>query len=62
MAHGTAYSPPFESDEELFDLVQRLDDVARVRARILYKAGYRTASQVKKEDPYTLNQKIGLGN
>ena len=47
--------------EELFDLVQRLDDVARVRARILYRAGYRTASQVKKEEPYTLNQKTGLG-
>ena len=47
--------------EELFDLVQRLDNVARVRARILYKAGYRTASQVKKEDPYTLNKKTGLG-
>ncbi|KKN15377.1 hypothetical protein LCGC14_0986730 [marine sediment metagenome] len=47
--------------EELSDLVQRLDDVARVRARILYKAGYRTASQVKKEDPYTLNKKTGLG-
>ncbi len=47
--------------EELFDLVQRLDNVARVRARILYKAGYRTASQVKKEDPYTLDKKTGLG-
>jgi len=47
--------------EELFDLVQRLDDVARVRARILYKAGYRTTSQVKKEDPYTLHNKTGLG-
>lgn len=47
--------------EELFDLVLRLNDVARVRARILYKAGYHTASQVKKESPYILNQKTGLG-
>ncbi|MFX1426686.1 MAG: hypothetical protein ACFFBE_09560, partial [Promethearchaeota archaeon] len=47
--------------EELFDLVLRLDNVARVRARILYNAGYHTASQVKKENPYTLNQKTGLG-
>ncbi|MFX1480965.1 MAG: hypothetical protein ACFFCI_23015, partial [Promethearchaeota archaeon] len=47
--------------EELFDLVLRLDNVARVRARILYDAGYHTASQVKKEDPYFLNQKTRLG-
>lgn len=47
--------------EELFDLVLRLNDVARVRARILYNAGYHTASQVKKESPYVLNQKTGLG-
>jgi helicase len=47
--------------EELFDLVLRLNDVARVRARILYKAGYHTASQVKKESSYILNQKTGLG-
>ncbi|NVM34409.1 MAG: DEAD/DEAH box helicase [Candidatus Lokiarchaeota archaeon] len=47
--------------EELFDLVLRLNDVARVRARILYNAGYHTASQVKKENPYVLNQKTGLG-
>lgn len=47
--------------EELFDLVLRLTDVARVRARILYNAGYHTASQVKKESPYILNQKTGLG-
>ncbi|MFX1377902.1 MAG: DEAD/DEAH box helicase [Promethearchaeota archaeon] len=47
--------------EELFDLVLRLGDVARVRARILYKAGYHTASQLKKENPYVLNQKTGLG-
>lgn len=47
--------------EELFDLVLRLDNVARVRARILYNAGYHTASQVKKENSYTLNQKTGLG-
>jgi hypothetical protein len=47
--------------EELFDLVLRLDDVARVRARILYNAGYHTTSQVKKESPYVLNKKTGLG-
>ncbi|MFW9878312.1 MAG: hypothetical protein ACFFG0_34960, partial [Candidatus Thorarchaeota archaeon] len=47
--------------EELFDLVLRLDDVARVRARILYKAGYHTASQVKRERHYVLNKKTGLG-
>jgi len=47
--------------EELFDLVLRLNDVARVRARILYNAGYHTATQVKKESPYVLNQKTGLG-
>ena len=47
--------------EELFDLVLRLNDVARVRARILYSAGYHTASQVKKENPYMLNRKTGLG-
>ncbi len=47
--------------EELFDLVQRLHDVARVRARILYNAGYHTASQVKTEKAYNLNQKTGLG-
>jgi helicase len=47
--------------EELFDLVLRLNDVARIRARILYDAGYHTASKVKKENPYMLNQKTGLG-
>ena len=47
--------------EELFDLVLRLNDVARVRARILYRAGYHIASQVKRESPYILNQKTGLG-
>ena len=47
--------------EELFDLVLRLNNVARVRARILYNNGYHTASQVKKEKPYVLNQKTGLG-
>lgn len=47
--------------EELFDLVLRLNDVARVRARILYNAGYHISSQVKKENPYMLNQKTGLG-
>jgi hypothetical protein len=47
--------------EELFDLVLRLNDVGRVRARILFDAGYHTASQVKKEKHYLLNQKTGLG-
>jgi len=47
--------------EELFDLVLRLNDVARVRARVLYNAGYHTASQVKRESPYVLNKKTGLG-
>ena len=47
--------------EELFDLVLRLQDVARVRARILYSAGYHTSTQVKKETPYNLNKKTGLG-
>jgi len=47
--------------EELFDLVVRLNNVARVRARILYNAGYHTATQVKKENPYVLNRKTGLG-
>ncbi|MHA2036250.1 MAG: DEAD/DEAH box helicase [Promethearchaeota archaeon] len=47
--------------EELFDLVLRLNDVARVRARVLYNAGYHTTSQVKKENPYIIHQKTGLG-
>jgi len=47
--------------EELFDLVVRLDNVGRVRARILYKSGYHTSVQVAKESPYLLNRKTGLG-
>jgi len=47
--------------EELFDLVLRLDNVARVRARILHNAGFHTATQVKKQNPYVLNRKTGLG-
>jgi replicative superfamily II helicase len=47
--------------EELFDLVLRLDNVARMRARILFNAGYHTATKVKKENPYILNRKTGLG-
>ncbi|MFX1500795.1 MAG: DEAD/DEAH box helicase [Promethearchaeota archaeon] len=47
--------------DELFDLVLRLNDVGRVRARILYNAGYHTATAVKKENPHTLNKKTGLG-
>lgn len=47
--------------EELFDLVVRLENVGRVRARILYESGYHTAVQVAKESPYLLNRKTGLG-
>ena len=47
--------------EELFDLVLRLNNVGRVRARILYDVGYHTTTQVKKEKVYTLNRKTGLG-
>lgn len=47
--------------EELFDLVIRLENVARVRARILYDAEYHTSSQIAKESPYRLNRKTGLG-
>lgn len=47
--------------EELFDLVLRLDDVARVRARILYDVGYHTATQVTQENPFVLSRKTGLG-
>ncbi len=47
--------------EELFDLLLRLPNMVRVRARILFDAGYRTATQVKKENPYVLNRKTGLG-
>ena len=47
--------------EELFDLVLRLPNVARVRARIIYNAGYHTATQVKKENPFVFHRKTGLG-
>ncbi|MFX0178455.1 MAG: DEAD/DEAH box helicase [Candidatus Hodarchaeota archaeon] len=47
--------------EQLFDLVLHLNSVARVRARIIYNAGYHTATQVRKENPYILNRKTGLG-
>ena len=47
--------------EELFDLVLRLDNVGRVRARILHKAGYHASTKVKKESPYALHRKTGLG-
>jgi replicative superfamily II helicase len=47
--------------EELFDLVLRLENVARVRARILFDAGYRTATQVRKENPFVLSRKTGFG-
>jgi len=48
-------------NEGLFDLVLRLNNVARVRARILYNAGYHTATKVSRENPYILNRKTGLG-
>ena len=47
--------------EELFDLILRIQNVGRVRARILYDAGYHTTGQVAKEKPYILNRKTGLG-
>ena len=47
--------------EELFDLVLRLKGVGRVRGRILYNAGYKSASQVVNEKPYALHRKTGLG-
>jgi len=47
--------------EELFDLVIRLNQVGRMRARILFNAGYRNASEVKNENPYILNKKTGIG-
>ena len=47
--------------EELFDLVLRIENVGRIRARILYNAGFHTTSQIAKESPYMLNRKTGLG-
>jgi len=47
--------------EELFDLVLRLENIGRVRARILFNAGYHTATQVRKENAYVLHRKTGLG-
>jgi len=47
--------------EELFDLVIRINNVGRVRGRILYNAGYRIASQVANEKPYVLSRKTGFG-
>jgi replicative superfamily II helicase len=47
--------------EELFDLILRLKHVARIRGRILFKAGYHTAEQVAKDTPYHLHRKTGLG-
>jgi len=47
--------------EELFDLVLRLENVARMRARVLYNAGYHTASQITNINPYLLHRKTGLG-
>lgn len=47
--------------EQLFDLVLRVDYVGRVRARILYNAGYHTADHLIAVDPYELNRKTGIG-
>jgi len=47
--------------EELFDLVLRLEGIGRVRARMLFSAGYHTANQVLIENPYVLARKTGLG-
>ncbi|MBD3256254.1 MAG: hypothetical protein GF383_14245, partial [Candidatus Lokiarchaeota archaeon] len=47
--------------EELFDLVLRLDNVGRVRARTLYDAGYHTSDAVRRENPYVLSRRTGLG-
>ena len=47
--------------EDLLDLVLRLQNVGRVRARNLYNKGYTTATKVKKENPQILHRKTGLG-
>ena len=47
--------------EDLFDLILGLKHVGRIRGRILHEAGYQTALQVKKENPYILHYKTGLG-
>ncbi len=47
--------------EDLFDLVVRIKNVSRVRARKLYNAGYHTATMVAKERPYLLHQRTGFG-
>ncbi len=47
--------------EELFDLVMRIENVGRVRARVLYDAGFHTTGQVAKESHYVLNRKTGFG-
>ncbi|MBN1801446.1 MAG: DEAD/DEAH box helicase [Candidatus Lokiarchaeota archaeon] len=47
--------------EELFDLVLRLPNVGRSRARILYDAGFHTVEQVRKQNYYLLHRKTGLG-
>ncbi|TXT57108.1 MAG: hypothetical protein BAJALOKI2v1_540010 [Promethearchaeota archaeon] len=47
--------------EDLLDLVLRLKNIGRVRARILYNKGYTTATKVKKEKGYVLHKKTGLG-
>jgi len=47
--------------EDLFDLVLRLPNVGRMRGRILHDAGYHTADKVRKENPYILHKRTGLG-
>ena len=51
----------YDIREELFDLVLRIENVGRIRARILYNAGFHTTAQIAKESPYILNRKTGLG-
>jgi helicase len=47
--------------EDILDLVLRLQNVGRVRARLLYNKGYTTATKVKKEKAHILHRKTGLG-
>jgi replicative superfamily II helicase len=61
MAETLQYRIHYGVREELFDLVIRLKGVGRVRGRVLYNAGYTSASQVVNEKPYALNRKTGLG-
>ena len=46
--------------EELFDLVLRLKNVGRVKARALFNAGLKTANDVLKQTPHQLKYKTRL--